>query len=242
MEAFQAWRPILPELKFIEFTGEFVDKEVANQVCSFFDAAALDQYGMLETWTIAVSCPHGVLHINDHNVYVEIIDERDRPVRFGEVGRIVVTSLQERLLPFVRYVTDDFGMFIEKECDCRAGSRTIALKKGRSGNVIKGAPGRVFGDVFFMEVFKRIDGYTRRAPPRCEDPFGLTYIRIRQTALDSFTVHTNAIRKPVDLIANLEKETAALLRRNVAFLHIITDDAEISIQERRKPWLFRCEC
>lgn len=232
IEVFQreGWRPALPNLKFIESIGHFLRQEVAVELGGFFGAEVLDNYSLLETWTVAITCRHGVLHVNEHNIHVEIINERDRPVRLGEIGRIVVTSLQERLMPFVRYVTDDFGMFIEKPCGCNLGSKVLALVEGRSGNLIKGALGHVFGDIFFMNELKKISY------------FDLLYVRIRQVAPREFIVQTNSIRKPLDLIAALKKETELLLGGHVEFRHLIFNDVEIATQERQKPWLFRCEC
>lgn len=226
----EGWSPTLPNLKFVELMGHFLHQEVAADLRKFFNVRVVDHYGMLETWTIAMSCKHGVLHINEHNVHVEIIDESDRPVRLGEVGQIVVTSLQQRLLPFIRYVTDDFGMFIEKLCDCKLGTKVLALIEGRSGNLIKGTPKRLFGHVFFRYALGRIN---------C---FDLVCIRIRQVTMDEFIVQTNAIKKPSEFMTALKKETQESLGEHIRFRHIIFDEAEISIQERRKPWLFRCEC
>ncbi len=230
----EGWYPELPELKFIEFTGHFLHQKEATSLSGFFGAQSVDYYAMLETWAVAIACRHGVLHINEHNVHVEIIDERDRPVRIGELGRIVVTSLQERLLPFVRYVTDDFGMFIEKACDCKLGSKALALAEGRSGNLIKGVSRRVFGDHFYDGVLR---GVFRGGT--CPD---LSCICIRQVAPGDFIVQTNAIREPTELMTALEKETETLLGGRARFQHIVLTDTEVAAQERQKPWLFRCEC
>ena len=226
----ERWWPVLPDLKFIEFMGHFLRQETAANLSALFGTNIVDSYGMLETWTIALTCIHGVFHVNEHNVHVEIIDACDRPAQPGEVGRIVVTSLQERLMPFVRYVTGDFGMFIEKQCACRLGRQALALSEGRSCTVIKGVPGRVFGDIFFRDVLRKIS---------C---FDLLCIRIRQTSLNNFVVQTNAVREPLELMAALKMETEVLLGQQVRFRHVTFDDAETHIQEQQKPWLFRCEC
>jgi hypothetical protein len=225
----EGWRPVLPDLKFIEFTGYFLHRQTASELCEFFNVLPVDQYAMNETWAVATTCSHGLLHLNEHNVHVEIIDDSDRSVDPGHIGRIVVTSLQERLLPFVRYVTDDYGRYIEKNCDCLLGRKTLALVEGRSGNLIHGAPGRVFGDDFFMVALKHI---------QC---FDLLCIRIRQTGPSDFTVQTNAIAKPAEFIAALRKGTETLVGQQLTFQHTVFTEPELRIQERLKPWLFRCE-
>lgn len=224
------WYPVLPDLKYLEFTGYFLQKEEATELSRFFGTEIIDNYGMLETWAIAITCRHGALHINEHNVYIEIIDEKDRPVRLGEVGRIVVTSLQERLLPFIRYVTDDFGMFTEKLCDCKLGGKVLALVEGRAGSLIKGVPGRVFGNLFFTEALRKIAH------------FDILCIRIRQMSSGEFVVQTNPIRNPAELVAKLAEEIRMLSGERPRFRHVTLDAAEMAVLERQKPWLFRCEC
>lgn len=231
------WRPIAPSLQFIEFMGYSPDREVIADLCAFFNAKYVDHYGMLETWTVAMSCRHGLLHINEHNVYVEIIDDAGQPVRLGEAGRLVVTSLQETLLPFIRYVTDDFGKFVKKRCNCQLGTKALVLIEGRSWALIKGVPGRIFGTGLFRGVLKDIN--------YAEDKIGhleLTCIHIRQVAIKEFIIETNAIRAPDELLNALSIKTSLLLGGHVQFHHVVLSNTEISIRERQKPWLFRCEC
>lgn len=87
---------------------------------------------MSECGWVAVSCPHGTLHLNTAELWMELVDADLAPVAVGEVGELVVTSLGEPLSPRVRYLTGDLYQLLD---GCPCGHRHPAVRfEGRWRN------------------------------------------------------------------------------------------------------------
>lgn len=63
------------------------------------------------------ACPDGapgVHHCFDGSTVVELLDEHDQPVEaLEQPGRIVLTNLQRRLMPIIRYPVGDMGQWLD---------------------------------------------------------------------------------------------------------------------------------
>jgi phenylacetate-CoA ligase len=69
-------------------------------------------------------------------VIVEIVDDADKLVPVGGEGRIVVTSLHNYGMPFIRYDIGDVGVSSDKACPCGRGLPLLAAINGRTADVI----------------------------------------------------------------------------------------------------------
>ena len=50
------------------------------------------------------------------NVYIELINEKGEIIKnYNEKGRVIVTGLNQRIMPFIRYDTGDYAMYIYRE-------------------------------------------------------------------------------------------------------------------------------
>ncbi len=105
-------------------------------------------YGTTEAGgpVIAVACDHShdrdEMHlINEDTVLTEILDpDTFRPVGPGEVGEIVVTTLDKQASPVVRWRTRDLVRVSDRPYDCacgRQGMMTIGRIIGRSDDMLK---------------------------------------------------------------------------------------------------------
>jgi phenylacetate-CoA ligase len=79
--------------------------------------------------------------INEDTVLTEILDpETFKPVGPGEIGEIVVTTLDKEASPVVRWRTRDLVRLADKPHDCpcgRKGMTTIGRIIGRSDDMLK---------------------------------------------------------------------------------------------------------
>ncbi|MDR2473592.1 MAG: phenylacetate--CoA ligase [Tannerella sp.] len=77
------------------------------------------------------------LHIWEDYVIPEIIDPVTlQPVREGEIGELVLTTLKREAMPLIRYRTHDLTRFLSGECPCGRTHRRIDRFKGRSDDMI----------------------------------------------------------------------------------------------------------
>lgn len=77
------------------------------------------------------------LHIWEDNVIVEIIDPVTlQPVPDGDVGELVLTTINREAMPLLRYRTRDLTCIIPEACPCGRTHRRIARFKGRSDDMI----------------------------------------------------------------------------------------------------------
>lgn len=134
-----------------------------------FGAKVFDHYGSREVGAIASECEeHNGYHISAENVVVEFT--RDGETKSpGEEGAIMVTSLRNYGMPFLRYQIGDVGKASNDLCPCGRGLPLMASIEGRlsdflsiydrkSGKIVPymvGAPG--FVGAIFMHV--PVDSY-----------------------------------------------------------------------------------
>ena len=91
---------------------------------------------------VAFECPEqNGLHIWEDYVIVEIINPITlEPVPEGEVGELVLTTINREAMPLIRYRTRDLTSIIPNACPCGRTHKRITRFKGRSDDmlIIKG--------------------------------------------------------------------------------------------------------
>lgn len=87
---------------------------------------------------VAFECPaQNGLHIWEDYVIPEIIDPNTlEPVPEGEIGELVLTTINREAMPLLRYRTRDLTRFIPGECPCGRTHRRLARFVGRSDDMI----------------------------------------------------------------------------------------------------------
>lgn len=104
--------------KVIISSFEMLDDSSRKYLEDVFCCKILNVYGFSEIGDVAWQCPEDLgFHINDENVIVEIVDDKNQPI-YGEIGDIVVTSLYNYPMPIIRYKIGDKGILDCNECKC----------------------------------------------------------------------------------------------------------------------------
>lgn len=106
-------------------TGERVPAELVGDKPSHWPIV-VDVYATSETGAIASQCQYGNYHVHTENVLLEILNADGHPVQPGEIGRVVVTSLYNFAMPFIRYAIGDYAEQGGGDCPC---GRTLPLIK-----------------------------------------------------------------------------------------------------------------
>ncbi len=106
-----------------------------------FGARVHNKYGSRECADMACECAAGGFHIYTSGVHLEIVDDAGQPVPAGITGRILVTLLQNRRFPVIRYEIGDIGGLSTKPCPCGSPLPLLERVEGRISEVITKANG-----------------------------------------------------------------------------------------------------
>lgn len=112
----------LPNLTKIQVIAEPLAPAVRGRIEAAFGAPVVDLYSCSEAGYLASPCPAGGggLHVHAENVLLEVLDDAGNPCGPGEFGRVVVTTLHNFRMPFVRYDILD-GAVAGGPCPCGRG-------------------------------------------------------------------------------------------------------------------------
>jgi phenylacetate-CoA ligase len=136
------------------FTGsEVVDDSLRERTRSLLGARIADNYGSTEAF-LAWQCPRGSYHVNAEHALIEIVDDAGCPVSPGEMGRVLVTTLENRLMPLVRYEIGDYAIAAEGICGCGRTLPLIGRIAGRAVDLFRMADGRVVSPYDLISLIK----------------------------------------------------------------------------------------
>ncbi len=95
-------------------------------------------YGLTEAGLAFHECPmHRGLHSHPDLLITEIVDDAGRAVGDGEIGELVITTLQVEGMPLIRYRTGDVTFRVPGDCPCRRGGARIGPILGRKQHRLK---------------------------------------------------------------------------------------------------------
>lgn len=98
---------ICPSLKICIGTSENCTEEDKEIIKKAFGISAINEYGTSEVDLIAFEAVDGNWQLSEENIYIEILDDSGKPVTSGGEGRIILTSLHNKAMPFIRYEIGD---------------------------------------------------------------------------------------------------------------------------------------
>lgn len=118
-------------------------------------------YAANDSGAIGYQCDHchggSIHHVHEDLHYVEIVDpDTLEPVPPGEVGKIIATNLNRRLMPMLRYDIGDLGRWVEGPCGCGRTTRRFELM-GRSDDVLNFGAAKLGPDVV-AQALKEVPG------------------------------------------------------------------------------------
>ena len=114
--------------------------EVRRRIEELFGIKAYNSYGLSEMNGpgVAFECQHQEgMHLWEDAFLPEIVDpETFEPLPEGEVGELVLTTLNRQGMPIIRYRTKDLTRFLPGDCPCGRKHRRIDRIRGRSDDMI----------------------------------------------------------------------------------------------------------
>jgi len=122
-----------------------------RELHSTFDVPIFDRYGSREAGLIAMECDrHEGLHIDCENIYVELLDNPETP----GLQKIIVTKLNQRGMPFMRYRIEDLAEGPISFCSCGRGYPVLPRIIGRVTETIRSPEGVVHSGALFPHLLK----------------------------------------------------------------------------------------
>jgi len=166
---------ICPSLKLCIPTSETVTKEDREILVKGFGLNVVNEYGVSEVG--------GIVAFEDNNSnwvlsaetqYVEILDQDNNLLENNKGGKVVITDLHNKTMPFIRYNVGDIG--VSSEYTIKGKYPVLQKLLGRTNDNIRLPSGRVSPGLTFYYISRSI----------LESSGVLKEFIIRQSALDTF--------------------------------------------------------
>ena len=128
------------KLRTLIIGAEPHSEEQRRRIEDMLGVKAYNSFGMSEMCGpgVAFECQEqNGLHIWEDYYIVEIIDpDTLEPVPEGEVGELVLTTINREAMPLLRYRTRDLTRILPGECPCGRHHKRLDRMKGRSDDMI----------------------------------------------------------------------------------------------------------
>lgn len=195
--------PRVNSIKCVITTSEVLTEAVRKHIERIWGVNVFNEYGCGEVGSIAHECEHGRLHVVADNMYLELVDEHDRP---SNTGQIVVTDYFNEATPMIRYKVGDYATWSDEDCPC---GRTLPVLKnihGRAYDIIKTPTGRDIHPESVMYVFEGLQAKSG----------AFSQFQVIQETLHRFTINIVKTEKWNDqLLAAIESAIQRAIHRDI---------------------------
>lgn len=126
----------IPGLLEARTLGESSSESLRDTCRQAWGVPVVDMYTCQEAGYLGLQCPeHEHLHVQCENVLLEVVDAAGRPCRPGQIGRVLITSLNNFATPLIRYEIGDYAE-VGEPCPCGRGLPVLKRVMGRYRNLL----------------------------------------------------------------------------------------------------------
>ncbi|NLJ39556.1 MAG: phenylacetate--CoA ligase family protein [Candidatus Atribacteria bacterium] len=190
-------KDICPTLKLCITTSEICFPEDRFVMQKSFGVKVVNEYGAAELDLIAFEDEDLDWIMTNENLYFEVVDDNNNPVENGNEGKLLVTSLYNKAMPFIRY---EIGDIVRIKREKKGNNQILESLIGRTNDIAVLPSGKKSPGLTFYYISKSL----------LEQGGFLKEFIIKQTRPDHFIfeyvasqeLHENQkrkIRKKVDL-------------------------------------------
>lgn len=193
-------------ISLIEFTGEYLFSNILEQVQNtFINARICNHYGAQEFFCIAYSCKNQKLHLVDNQLIVEILNKDTEG--FGD---IVITSLSNLTMPFLRYKLGDIGKLSECDCDCNQfHSPVLELRSSRISDFFYIDNKKIHGHIF-KNIIEKYNSIMNELVIK-----QFQIIQKTKNRFDILLVITNELNKIEPIENHIQRELLEILGKSI---------------------------
>jgi len=190
-----------------------------------FRSRAVNCYTSWDIPQMAQTCPDNpaVLHVNSDRVILRIVGPDGADVAPGERGKVVVTDLENYVMPFINYAIGDDAV-AGSSCPCGRGFPTLARLEGRDTEVVRTPDGRQVSGVVLGHFLAFVAGVI---------PYVSEYQAL-QTAPD--TVVLRIVPTPEftpDIAATLRRDLESFLGAGIGVAVDLVDRIPLELSGKR---------
>jgi len=150
----------LDNLRSILTIGETLTDEARGVIEAGFGVPVKTTYSCVEAGYLASPCPEGHgLHVHAENMLLEVLNDAGESCEPGETGRVVLTTLQNFLMPLIRYEIMDAATVGPSRCPCGRGAMLLTQVEGKRRPQFRMADGRRKDSGFLVRELRKLGGY-----------------------------------------------------------------------------------
>ncbi len=194
-------------------TAEVLTETQRELMQQAFGCKVFNQYGCREVPNIAWECRHGNMHVFADLVYLESI-------RLEGEDQLIVTSLTNRLMPFIRYDIGDSGRLLDGECACGSPFPLMEMGLCRQNDLIRTRAGKSIHPGFFNHL---LDGQKQvrqfQWVQRDLDRITLNLVASEKLSAETLSVLTEKIRLKMEDEVTLEVNILDEIPRTLSGKH-----------------------
>jgi phenylacetate-coenzyme A ligase PaaK-like adenylate-forming protein len=203
-------KQVCPTLKVCVVTAEMLFDDDKALLEKQFGIPIINEYGASELDLIAFQNPNNQWQLNSETLFVEILDNANNPLPYGEEGRIVITALYNKAHPFIRYDIGDIGVISK-----RSTSRKLILEKlvGRTNDIVVLPSGKKAAGLTFYYITKSIiedDGNVKEfvIEQLKKDVFRIIYVSDTQLSEEKIKAINTAMELYLEkgIVINFERQ------------------------------------
>src|SRR5690606_13680232 len=175
---------VCQSLKVCIVTSEMLFAKDKKLLESAFGIPIVNEYGAAELGIITFENPQNEWVVNTSDLYVEILDDNNTILPYGDEGRVVITSLYNKAHPFIRYDLGDIGKLSEN-----SSLKTPILEKltGRTNDVVFLPSGKKAAGLTFYYVTKTVIEDTANVKEFIIEQLKIDTFKIRYTSKEELT-------------------------------------------------------
>ena len=207
---------ICPSLKGCIVTSEMLFDSDKALLESQLGVPIINEYGAAELGLIAFQNKQDEWIANSEDLYIEVLDNNNKVLPYGEEGHIVITSLNNKAHPMIRYDLGDIGIL----------SKLSTLQKpileklvGRTNDIVQLPSGKKAAGLTFYYVTKTViekEGNVKEfiIEQMTLDAFKISYVSSTELTEEKLKAIKKAICKYLEPNLNVVFERKEKLNRS----------------------------
>jgi phenylacetate-CoA ligase len=199
------------KLRTLVIGAEPHSEDTRRRIEEMLGVKAYNSFGMSEMCGpgVAFECPEqNGMHIWEDYYIVEIVDpDTLEPVPDGEVGELVLTTINREAMPLLRYRTRDLTRIMPGKCPCGREHKRLDRMKGRSDDMIILKGVNIFPiqiETVLMKYPELASDYLITLDTRDDNDYMTVEVEFKHEFLDDYAK-----------LQNLEKEITHRLRDEI---------------------------